>query len=61
MQIIDIAVWTAPRLFIWIIISAYFIKKFFDLAAEDDVKNRNKIALLLFLVFFVFLPICFAY
>lgn len=56
---IEVLLWIAPRLALWIIASAIPFNYAMNLDTEDDYKNRNKIAFILFVIFFVIAPICF--
>lgn len=56
---LDVLLWLAPRFGLWIILSIIPFNYAMNLDTEDDYKNRNKIALILFVIFFVLAPICF--
>ena len=56
---IDVLLWIVPRFGLWVLLSAIPMNMVINLDSEDDYKNRGKIAMLLFLIFFVIAPFCF--
>lgn len=58
-NLIDFAIWCAPRLIVWLAMSWYFLGKAIELDSRDE--NKTAVAWYIALVFLVFLPLCCAF